>query len=104
MYFCRLFVDACAAADHLVELDRRLQVAEEDDGIQPLDVHAGLQQVDRAGDEGAFAGAAHRLDHVGAVVRAAHAFEGVVVLRRLAAARGTIARRGCSCAARRRSA
>ena len=83
LVFLRLFVDAGAAPDHLVELDRRLQVAEEHHGVEPLDVHAGLQQVHGAGDEGALAGAAHRLDHVGAVVGAAHALEGVVVLGRL---------------------
>ena len=97
----RLLVDAGAAADHLVELDGGLQVAEEHDGVQALDVHAGLQQVHGAGDEGALAGAAHRLDHVGAVVRAAHALEGVVVLRLVACSPGTSAHRGCSSAWRR---
>ena len=98
LVFLRLFVDAGAAPDHLVELDGRLQVAEEHHGVQALDVHAGLQQIHGAGDEGAFAGAAHGLDHVGAVVGAAHALEGVVVLGRLAVAPCTSARRGCSSA------
>ena len=55
-----------------------MQVAEEDDGVEALDVDAGFEQVYGAGDEGALAGAAHDLD----LVRAAGggAFEGVVVL------------------------
>ena len=77
-------MDARTAPDHLVELDGRLQIAEEHHGVQALDVHAGFQQVHRAGDEGALARAAHRFDQVRAVVRSAHAFEGVMVLRRLA--------------------
>ena len=81
LVFLGFLMDARAAPDHLVKLDRGVQVTEENHGVEPLDVHAGLQQVYGAGDEGSLAGAAHRLDHVRAVVGAAHALEGVVVLR-----------------------
>ena len=46
-----LLVDARAAANHLVEQNRRLDVAEEDDVANARDVDAGGEQVLGGGDE-----------------------------------------------------
>ena len=78
----RRLVDARAASDHLIERDARLQVAKEHHRVEPLDVHAGGQQIDGAGDKAAFARAAHLLDQIGAAL--CGALERVVILRRRA--------------------
>ena len=97
-------VEARAAADHLVEGDRRAHVLEEDDVADAGHVHAGGQQVHGGGDEVAARGAAQ----VGQVVAAAaggRALEGVGVgaacLPFAAHQRGVA---GCSWRSRRASA
>ena len=83
-------VDARATAHHLVEQDGRRQVAEEHHRVQALDVHAGGQQVDGAGDEAALCRPTQRRQQLGTTL--VGALEGVVVLgcAALAAAPGRI--------------
>ena len=77
----RLFVNPCPASDHLIKFDRRFQIPEENHSVETLNVYASFQQIHRAGYERALAGTAHRLDQLRSVVHAAHALEGVVILR-----------------------
>lgn len=79
LIFLGFFMDAGAATNHLIERDRRFQVPEEHHRVQPLDIHAGRQEVHGAGDEAAFARAAHLLDEVCAPFSGA--FEGIMPFR-----------------------
>ena len=60
----------CAAAQHLLEQDARLDRPEEDDGLQPGDVDAGGEQVDR-----------HHHARVGPVAELADSLQGSVNAR-----------------------
>jgi hypothetical protein len=77
-------MDAGTTSHHLVELDGRLQIAEEDHRTEPFDIDARFKQIDGAGNESTFTGTAHGFDHISPVVRSTHALEGIAILGRLA--------------------